>query len=192
MGFPGVPVHHLGSGEQATLRSIAHDAIEARLAGHRPPALRRVDLPDALWRPGASFVTLRRHGDLRGCIGSLTPTRPLAVDVARNAEAAAFSDPRFPPLEATETADLEIKISVLTAPEPLEVFSWEALADAVEPGRDGLVVEAPGLRGTFLPAVWDQLPRTEDYLDHLWTKAGLTPRAWPPGITVSRYRAEEF
>lgn len=192
MSFPGVPVHHLGTREQAALRTIAREAIAARVAGQRPPALRQRDLPDALWRPGASFVTLRRHGDLRGCIGSLTPTRPLAVDVARNAEGAAFSDPRFPPLQAAETADLEIKISVLTAPEPLVVSSWQDLAGAVEPGRDGLVVEAPGHRGTFLPAVWDQLPRPEDYLHHLWIKAGLTPGAWPLGIAVSRYRAEEF
>lgn len=192
MTFPGIPVRHVAPADRRALLAIARAAIDARLRGDRPPRLTRVDLPDTLWRPGATFVTLHRHHQLRGCIGSLEPRRPLAVDVAENAVAAAFSDPRFPPLAPDETADLEISVSVLTLPEPLAVTSWAQLAATVVPGVDGVTVEAPGHRGTFLPAVWKQLPAVDDFLDHLWVKAGLTPRSWPPGIRVARYRSEEF
>jgi AmmeMemoRadiSam system protein A len=137
-------------------------------------------------------VTLRRDGQLRGCIGTLEARRPLAVDVAENAVAAASRDPRFPPLTPEEEVDLEVKISVLTSPQPLDVHSRAELAAAVRPGVDGLLIEAGIHRGTFLPAVWEQLPTVDDFLDHLWAKAGLAAGDWPPGLTVARYRSEEF
>ena len=106
--------------------------------------------------------------------------------------AAAFRDPRFRPLSVDEEADLEIKISVLTPPEPLDVSSLDELRAVVVPDRDGILIQAGSHRGTFLPAVWEQLPDVDDFLDHLWRKAGVTPRAWPEGMKVARYRSEEF
>lgn len=159
--------------------------------GHRwLPAV--ADLPPALRQPGAAFVTLRRGGELRGCIGSLTAREPLGIDVARHAADAAFEDPRFVPIRPDELPLLHVAISVLTAPEAMPVSSWESLRATVRPGVDGLVVESGWHRGTLLPAVWDQLPGVEEFLDALWRKAGMTPRSWPAGTVVSRYAAEEF
>lgn len=193
MSFPNIPIGHVAPADRERLVTIARAAVTAAVAGERAPRLRRVDLPPALWRPGASFVTLRRpDGELRGCIGSLEPRRPLAVDVADNAVGSATRDPRFPPLGPDEVADLDVKVSVLTPAQPMAVATWEELAAAVVPGVDGITVDAGRHRATFLPAVWEQLPAVADFLDHLWAKAGLAPRAWPAGIRVSRYRAEEF
>jgi AmmeMemoRadiSam system protein A len=192
VSFPGVPIRHVAPDDRRRLLDIARAAVHAQVTGTRPPRLTRVDLPPALWRPGASFVTLRRAGALRGCIGSLEPRRPLAVDVAANAAAAAVRDPRFPPLTADEEEDLEIKVSVLTPPEPLSVGSRQELVAQLQPGVDGLLVETDGQRGTFLPTVWEQLPDVDDFLDQLWLKAGIDRRSWPPGLRVARYRSEEF
>jgi AmmeMemoRadiSam system protein A len=192
MSFPGVPIQHVASSDRERLHAIARAAIHAHVTGADPPRLDRIDLPPSLWRPGASFVTLRRGGKLRGCIGSLEARRPLAVDVAHNAVAAATRDPRFSPLDAAEEADLEIKISVLTPPEALAVHSRGELVATATPGVDGLLIEAGRHRGTFLPTVWEQLPDVDDFLDQLWAKAGLEPGAWPADLRVARYRSEEF
>jgi AmmeMemoRadiSam system protein A len=192
VSFPGVPIQHVADGDRARLHDIARASIRAHVHGDEPPRLARIDLPASLWRPGATFVTLRRAGQLRGCIGSLEARRPLAVDVAQNAVAAATRDPRFPALQPDEEADLEVKISVLTPPEPLAVASRDELVAAIRPGTDGLLIEAGRHRGTFLPAVWEQLPTVDDFLDQLWIKAGLEPRTWPANLRVARYRSEEF
>lgn len=192
MSFPGIPIQHVTGTDRDMLHRIAREAIHARVHDERAPRLDRLTVGQGLWRPGASFVTLKRGGVLRGCIGSLEARRPLAVDVAENAVAAAFRDPRFRPLTPDEEADLEIKISVLTPPEPLDVSSVGELKAAVVPERDGLLIEAGTHRGTFLPAVWEQLPAVDDFLDHLWQKADLIPGTWPEGIKVARYRSEEF
>lgn len=151
------------------------------------------DLPAGLRQPGAAFVTLRRGGgDLRGCIGSLQAHEPLGLDIARHAVDAAFADPRFPPLAAHELPGLHVEVSVLTEPEPVPVASWSDLESRVRPGVDGLIVESGYHRGTFLPAVWESLPRPHDYLVALWRKAGLPPGSWPADLRISRYRADEF
>jgi uncharacterized protein len=150
------------------------------------------DLPAGLRGNGAAFVTLREHGRLRGCIGTLTAYQPLGIDIARHAQDAAFGDPRFPPLAAHELPRLDVSVSVLSADVPLPVTSREELRRVIRPGRDGLIVVCGPYRGTFLPAVWESLPGPDDFLDALWRKAGLVPGSWPAGIVVSRYEAEEF
>ncbi len=140
--------------------------------------------------PGASFVTLKRAGSLRGCIGSLEPIRTLAEDVTENAYAAARRDPRFPVLEARELAGLQLSVATLGTQEPLLATSRDALLAALRPGIDGLVVRSGTLRATFLPAVWEQLPEPADFIDALWRKARLTPGAWPLQLQLSRYRVE--
>jgi len=114
------------------------------------------------------------------------------LDVAENAFAAAFRDPRFPPLTEPELADLSIEISVLSPSEPLTFGSEEELLQMIEPGRDGLILEAGNARGTFLPTVWESLPQPRDFLRHLKQKAGLHPDHWSDGIRISRYRTESF
>jgi len=148
------------------------------------------DFPRSLGEPGAVFVTLRRHGRLRGCIGTLVATDPLVVAVADRARAAALADPRFDPVRADELDEIEVSVSVLSPPRPLPVERFADLVDALHPGQDGLVVVAGGHRATFLPSVWEELPDPLAFLDALWRKAGLAPRAWPPDIAVSRYHAQ--
>jgi AmmeMemoRadiSam system protein A len=144
------------------------------------------DYPDFLASPGASFVTLRRHGQLLGCIGALEPYQDLGPDIACHALAAAFDDPRFPPVDSLQ--DVHAEISVLG---PLEPFPAQSYDDVVARlPRCGAVVEAQGRRGTFLPAVWEQLPQPRDFVAALWRKAGLRPGTWP--ATLWTYDVEEF
>jgi AmmeMemoRadiSam system protein A len=148
-----------------------------RRRGSRPLAPRR------LLRP------LQKAGRLRGCIGSIEARRPLALDAAANARAAATSDFRFPPVGPGELAEIEIHLSLLTAPEPLGVGSRGELLGALVPNADGLVLEEWGRRATFLPTVWTQLPDPESFVAHLERKAGLVAGSWSAARRAYRYRA---
>lgn len=158
-------------------------------ASHSLPAHgQQVQPAVATSEPGAAFVTLTLDGRLRGCIGSLTAYRPLLDDVRSNARAAAFRDPRFSPLTREEFARVDVEVSVLTPAEPMSFSSEEHLLAQLIPHVDGLVLEASGRRGTFLPQVWDQLPDPRDFVAHLKRKAGLPETYWGPDVRVSRYR----
>ena len=151
-------------------------------------------LPDApfLDEPGATFVTLRLDGELRGCIGTLEAEHPLRHDVVRNARNAALRDPRFEPLSEEELAGLSIEVSLLSTPEPLSFTDEADLTRQVEERRHGLVLEYGRHRSTFLPQVWEQLPDARDFLRHLKAKAGLPPDFWSEGIRVSCYAVEKW
>jgi len=177
---------------QKLLLRIAREAIaqgpSARNAAVRLPK----DLPAELMEQRASFVTLERDGRLRGCIGMLEACRPLAEDVARNARAAAFEDPRFPPVSKPELDALDIHISVLSLPEEISFSSEADLLRRIRPGTDGLILREGYRCGTFLPSVWEQLPEKEMFLAHLKLKAGLPADYWSDTLQVSRYTAEYF
>jgi len=145
-----------------------------------------------LSEPGASFVTLHKGGELRGCIGSLQAFRPLITDVAENAFAAAFRDPRFARLQAHELPELTLDISVLSAPLPMTFNSERDLLSQLRPHQDGLILQDGLHRGTFLPSVWESLPEAERFLQQLKLKAGLTPDHWSENIRVWRYSTECF
>ena len=145
-----------------------------------------------LMRVGASFVTLRRDGDLRGCIGTLDAWRALADDVHANACAAAFRDPRFAPVCARELAEVTIEVSVLNPSERMQERDEEALASTLRPGVDGVVLECGRHRATFLPQVWEQLPQPHAFLRALKRKAGLAETFWSDGVRVCRYTVEKF
>ncbi|MBS1200528.1 MAG: amrA [Proteobacteria bacterium] len=144
-------------------------------------------LPPPLMEPAATFVTLRRLGQLRGCRGLLEPIRPLAWDVWHNAWASAFDDPRFPPLAASELEDLEIGISILSALERVRADTESALLGSIEPGRHGLVIALGPRRATFLPQVWGSLPDPGRFLGELKSKAGLPRDFWSPQMEAWRY-----
>lgn len=178
--------------ERATLIRIARAALIDAVAG-RPAAPMPDALSDRLSAPGASFVTLHAAaGELRGCIGSIEPRRPLAEDVAANARAAALHDHRFQPLTAGELPGLELGISVLSPLEPLPVTSRAELLALLRPGSDGLLLEAGPHRATFLPAVWSQLPTAERFLEQLELKAGLAVGAFSKETRYARYSVEEI
>lgn len=178
--------------ERATLLRVARESIIRGLQAGEPLRVRVADHPAALRAVRASFVTLHGGDDLRGCIGHLEAVQPLVEDVAENAYAAAFRDPRFPPLRPEELGSLRIHVSVLTPPEPLPCASEAELLTRLRPGRDGLILEAGHRRGTFLPSVWASLPGPREFLHHLKLKAGLPGNGWPAQIRVYRYETESF
>jgi AmmeMemoRadiSam system protein A len=169
-------------------RYTISEALEPGTHTPVPPPTER------LLAPGATFVTLHtRSGALRGCIGSLIGSRPLVEDVQANALAAAFEDPRFPSLMPSELSDLVIEVSVLTEPEPLGYEDGHDLVQKLRPGKDGVIIERGWHRATFLPQVWKQLPKAEEFLAHLCNKAGLSGKAWREGsLEVSTYQVQEF
>lgn len=171
------------------LVALARASIEHGLdAGAPAPVLSR---DGVLGAPGAAFVTLKRGGQLRGCIGSVLAWRPLAEDVADNARKAAFSDPRFPPLARAELDGLELSVSVLTPPTPMTFTDEADLLAQLRPRVDGLIIEDAGRRALFLPSVWEQLPDRRQFMAHLKRKAGLPADHWSPGFKASRFQAVE-
>ncbi|MCF6218641.1 MAG: AmmeMemoRadiSam system protein A [Gammaproteobacteria bacterium] len=170
------------------LLSLARESITCGLQRHQPATVKLDDYPAALQQRGASFVTLEKQGMLRGCIGTLEAYRPLAIDVAENAFAAAFRDPRFPPVQADELSDLQLHISLLTPPEPLPVKDQAELLRRLQPGIDGLILHEGNLRATFLPSVWESLPEPRQFLAQLKLKAGLPADYWSETLHFERYK----
>lgn len=153
--------------------------------------------PDWLDERAATFVTLtqqdaRGHSGLRGCIGSLEAHRSLYADIQANARAAAFKDPRFPPLSREELDITRIEVSILTPPVPMH-FSDEADAlHQLRPEIDGLILEHGWHRATFLPQVWEQLPEPRQFMANLKHKAGLATDFWDQDVRLARYQVEKF
>jgi AmmeMemoRadiSam system protein A len=177
---------------RATLLDLARRSIAHGLDRGQPLPLDPTDYPEPLRTRLAAFVTLNLGGELRGCIGHLEAIQALALDVTENAFAAAFRDPRFPPLSRREFPDLSIHISVLSPPEPMTFSSEADLLAQIRPGIDGLILSDGQARGTFLPSVWESLPRASDFLNHLKRKAGLPAGYWSDRIQVARYTTESF
>jgi AmmeMemoRadiSam system protein A len=178
--------------QRGTLLGIARRSIESGLRTGGPWIPDPAEFDPALSEPGACFVTLEVANALRGCIGHLDASRPLARDVAGNAFAAAFEDPRFPPLPAEEWPGVHVELSVLSRPEPLRFDSEADLLRQLRPGVDGLILRDGPYRGTFLPSVWAQLPDPREFLCQLKRKAGLSPGHWSARIEVARYTTEHF
>jgi AmmeMemoRadiSam system protein A len=176
---------------EALLR-VAASAIEHELAFGRALEVDPAGYAPELRARRASFVTLRHDGELLGCIGSIQAREPLVANVARNAVAAAFHDPRFAGHHITTLDGVDIHISVLSPLEPVPVASEEELLARLRPGVDGLLLEEGFSRGTFLPAVWESLPDPAEFLAHLKRKAGLPATYWSPGLKVYRYTAESI
>jgi AmmeMemoRadiSam system protein B/AmmeMemoRadiSam system protein A len=170
------------------LIALARNAIEGDLLETKEI---KFDMP-WLRQCGATFVTLTKDGQLRGCIGSLEAARPLAMDVAENALGAAFRDPRFPRLAAEEWPRCQIEVSLLSAPKRIEFADEADLLAQLEPGVDGVILEADGCRATFLPQVWEALPDKRAFLGELVKKAGLPADTRLGRCRVSRYRVEKF
>jgi AmmeMemoRadiSam system protein A len=170
------------------LLPLARQSIAEGLGRAAPaPSPRLEALPPKLLEPAASFVTLKRGGQLRGCRGLLEAVRPLAHDVWHNAWASAYDDPRFGPVTAAELADLEVEISVLSALEQMMARTEEQLLGGLEAGRHGLVIALGPRRATFLPQVWSSLPEPSRFLAELKAKAGIPRDYWSPDIEAWRY-----
>jgi AmmeMemoRadiSam system protein A len=177
---------------QAALLVVAQRSIETGVRTGEPLSVDPDEFPPELREQRATFVTLRRAGELRGCVGALVASRPLVADVAHSAFSAAFRDARFPALNAAELDELEIHISVLSALEPIPVRDEADLLDQIRPGVDGLVLRDGTHHGTFLPAVWKTLPDPRNFLRELKHKAGLPPDGWSERWEVLRYTVESI
>lgn len=182
----------LTKSHQHTLIQVAQEAIQQGLNSGQPLAVALEGVAAELCVHRASFVTLKIEGELRGCIGSIAPVLPLIQDVADHAYAAAFSDYRFSPLTASEWPQVELHISILTVPEPIEFVSEADLIEQLRPGIDGLILAAGDHRSTFLPAVWESLPQPQEFLRQLKRKAGLPADYWSPTLQVQRYVTESI
>lgn len=140
-----------------------------------------------------TFVTLKINDQLRGCIGNLVPEKPLIDGVRDNAVNAAFNDPRFGPLSPEEFSKIQIEVSLLTEPQPLEYTDAQDLLDKIRPHVDGLIIQKGARSATFLPQVWEQLPDRRSFLQQLCMKAGLPPDAWEKGdLQVFTYQVQYF
>ena len=149
------------------------------------------DLP-WLKTSGACFITLMLASRLRGCIGTLRAHRALVEDVKANAVAAAFRDPRFPPLAAGEFSSMAVEVSVLSALEPLRFADEPDALRQLRAGVDGVVFEYGHHTGTFLPQVWEEFREPSDFLAHLKYKAGLPPDFWDPEVRLLRYTVHKW
>ncbi|HOB61650.1 MAG TPA: AmmeMemoRadiSam system protein A [Candidatus Competibacteraceae bacterium] len=182
----------LSNADRAALLAVARASIQHGLQQGQALEAQPDDYPETLRPLRATFVTLEIGGQLRGCIGALAAYQPLVRDVAAHAYAAAFEDPRFPELRPDEFPQLEIHISVLSPPEPLQFASEDELLAQLRPGVDGLILHFHHCRATFLPAVWEQLPDPYVFLAQLKQKAGLPLDFWSPELQAERYTAEYF
>jgi AmmeMemoRadiSam system protein A len=174
--------------QQRALVELARSAVYQAIAGTRPQGPRPEDLQGVPEASGA-FVTLKRDGQLRGCIGTLECRAPLPDEIARVAVSAALEDPRFAPVRPAELDDLDIEVSVLGPLEPID----PADPSAIEIGRHGLVVEQGPRRGLLLPQVatewgWDR----DTFLAQTCRKAGLPADCWRHGARVYRFTADVF
>ena len=148
--------------------------------------------PTPLRTPGASFVTLKKSGKLRGCIGSLEVSEPLAVNVANNAHGAVARDSRFPTVIRSELEDLDVSISVLSRVSPLTFSDEDDLLTQLRPGVDGLVITDHGRRSTFLPQVWEDLPDPADFLNNLKRKGGFDQDQASNSMKAGRYTVTDI
>ena len=182
-----------GAEHGSQLLALARRSLGAALALNVLP-----EEPEDQWmrEHRASFVTLKREGHLRGCIGMLEATRSLARDVMANARAAALQDARFKPVSADEFRELEIELSVLSRPSRLSFEDHADLIAQLEPGADGLILEfgGPGgmRRGTFLPQVWHDLPDPEEFVRQLKIKAGISADTRSTRCAFKRYRVMKW
>ncbi len=182
----------LSDEDQQTCLQIAQESIDHGLQHGTAIKISSSDYSDDLQQNLATFVTLHKNGELRGCIGTLEAYQPLINDIAEHAFAAAFNDPRFPALDKNEFEQLDVKISVLGKPEAMTFEDEKDLLQQIRPSIDGLILEHRYNRGTFLPSVWEQLPDKKDFLNHLKIKAGFSAHWWDDAVKISRYETFSF
>ena len=152
-------------------------------------------LPTAVQQPGATFVTLRHQGRLRGCIGNVVEERPLAESVIHNTVAAASRDPRFPPVNGRELAHVQVEVTVLTPLRRLPYKDYADLLAKVRPGVDGVMLKWGHKRGVLLPQVWDRVEQSADFLAAIAQKANIPQaklRSQPPEVEVLIFQAQHF
>ena len=179
--------------ERKLLLELARKTLREVVMEGRVPAMDADAMPAKFRQRKGCFVTLTKGGGLRGCIGHIVATMPLYQAVIDNTRSAATRDSRFQPVRTDELGKIEIEISVLTEPQALEFAAPAELLDKLRPGIDGVVLHVGGRSATYLPQVWEHLPKKEDFLNTLAQKAGCPADAWRgAGVKVLTYQVEAF
>jgi AmmeMemoRadiSam system protein A len=173
--------------EQRMLVEIPVRAIAAGVDREERPPLNEECLTASLTDIRAAFVTLRIDGELRGCCGSLQAFEPLHRNVARSGCSAAFSDPRFSPVERAEVSRLSLHVSVLSPSVPIAFDSEAELLEQLRPGIDGVILSEGKRQAVFLPSVWEHFSDSPSFLSHLKRKAGLSTNYWSPSMAALRF-----
>lgn len=141
---------------------------------------------------GASFITLKKDGKLRGCIGSIVARDDLYSDLVNNAKKAAFEDPRFSPLEIDELKDIDLEVSLLTPAVKVEYNDIIELQEKITIGIDGVIIRLGNHQATFLPQVWEELPSFDQFFTHLLLKAGLEVDCFKYHPEIYKYQVEKI
>jgi AmmeMemoRadiSam system protein A len=184
---------YLSETEKTHLLRIAREALELGVRGKVLPDLEFDSLPLNLAQPGASFVTLTKKHELRGCIGSLEASLPLAEDVRVHTIAAALEDYRFPPVLLEELSSISIEISILSTPKKIIANGPEEILSNIRPGIDGVIVKQGIRRATFLPQVWEKVPEINIFMGMLCRKMGAASDYWQSGnVEIYTYQVEHF
>lgn len=185
--------NQLSGEEQKLLLETARNAIRRELDKEEKIPLMMDEYSPKLRENGACFITIKKNGVLRGCVGSIEAVQPLIQDVRERAVAAAFQDYRFPPLTLPEFDEIRIEISRLTPPRKLNYQDPEDLINKLRPRIDGVILRYQTHRGTFLPQVWEQLPSPELFLNRLCLKMSLDQSVWRSAkLQVETYQVEKF
>ncbi len=183
---------NLTASQQRELLRLARQTIAKGCTHSAPPEIELESQPELFQQHLASFVTLQKLGELRGCVGSLKAYRPLVEDVVHNAFASAFRDHRFQPVAEKELTDIKVEISILSPMELMPVKTEEELVSTMVPQKDGILIQSSQYSATFLPQVWEQLPDPHLFLTHLKRKAGLGDNQWPEDMQCFRYCCYKF
>jgi len=189
----GLADDQLTVNERDYLLQLARDSLLPGVQGKSLPNLDINTLSSRLREPGATFVTLTKNQELRGCIGSLEATRSLAEDVRVHAVAAALEDYRFPPVQESELSQISIEISRLTTPQKIKSQHPDEILSQIRPGFDGVVIKKGIRRATFLPQVWEKVPEVERFMEMLCRKMGAASDCWRAGsVEIFTYQVEKF
>lgn len=174
------------------LLSVARQTIEEKLTGKEGQGHKTIQSPKFHEKRG-TFVTLTKNGALRGCIGHIIPQESMIEGIRENSINAAFRDPRFSPVSEAEWKRVQVEISILTDPTPLDYTDEVDLLNRLRPGIDGLIIKKGFHQATFLPQVWEQLPDKKEFLGRLCLKAGLNEDAWKHDkLEVLVYQVQAF
>lgn len=185
------PLARLEPAEEAHLRELTLSAVRTTILGGKVIGTNNERIPPGLTVRRASFVSLRRDGQLRGSVGEIEAERSLASSIVRHATAAC-SDPRMPSVQPSELADLHIDISIVGPLERLLVSNRAELWSVIEPGRHGIVVSFGEHRSTFVPAVWKSIPEPDQFLDRLLANAGIDGSVPLSDLEVHRYETIDY
>lgn len=188
-----VDIEKLTEEEGRYLLEVARQTIEQELFARKEQNPPESETSPKFSEKRGTFVTLTIQGGLRGCIGHIIPQESLIEGVRVNAINAAFRDPRFRPLTKEEWKRVRIEVSILTEPKPVSYSDADDLLNKIRPGVDGVILKKGFYQSTFLPQVWEQLPKKEEFLTHLCLKAGLDGDEWRKGdLEVLTYQVQAF